>query len=98
MLFYVLYGQSTDLKDTKRIMRQLQKNDLTNCYISPSNMFNHLFPCYVEKKDLIELRLDVLQNCDKLIVIGKCSAENNPEIAFAKLVGMEVEFIEPSNS
>ena len=42
----------------------------------------------------MELCLDILSSCDKLIVASNISKGVAKEIDFANLVGMEVEFLE----
>lgn len=66
--------------------------DLTNCYICPLLTFSHLEYGEIGFDDEMELCLDVLQNCDKLIVASDFSNSKGVqmEIDFAKLVKMEV--------
>ena len=42
----------------------------------------------------MELCLDILSNCDKLIVASEISKGVAREVDFANLVGMEVEWLE----
>lgn len=99
MLFYVsCCGEDSCLNRSKKITRHLQRHDIENCYLNPKIMFLHLFPGYIDKDDFTELCLDVLQNCDKLIVVGNRALANKTELEFAELVGMEVIFIESPNT
>jgi hypothetical protein len=88
MIFYV-----TCEKNEKEITRNLQKNDMANCYVNPLIFLSHLDFSEFDEADLLELRLDILQNCDKLIVTGEVSEDMQDEIDFAKLVGMEIEYL-----
>lgn len=42
----------------------------------------------------MELCLDILQNCDKLIVASDISKGVQMEIDFAKLIGMEIQYLD----
>lgn len=85
MIFYITCEQNA-----REITVNLQKNDMANCYVHPLIFLSHLnFEDFTEE-DLRELRLDILQNCDKLIVSGEISNIIQTEIDFAKLVKMEV--------
>lgn len=64
--------------------------DLANCYICPLLTFSHLKYGEIGFDDELELCLDILQNCDKLIVASEISKGVQMEIDFAKLVKMEV--------
>jgi hypothetical protein len=52
--------------------------------------FSHLEYGELGFDDELELCLDILQNCDKLIVASEISKAVQMEIDFAKLVKMEV--------
>lgn len=93
MLYYVItahLGNDANIEKAKEITRRLQKNDMANCYVNPLIFLSHLDFNKFSKDDLMELRLDILQNCDKLIVSGEISRSVQTEIEFAKLVKMEV--------
>ena len=85
MIFYVSCEQNE-----KEVTRTLQKNDMANCYVNPLIFLSHLNFDNFDKDDLMELRFDILQNCDRLIVSGEISDNMRSEINFAKLVKMEV--------
>ena len=85
MIFYVCCEQNE-----KEVTRNLQKNDMANCYVNPLIFLSHLDFDNLDKNDLMELRFDILQNCDRLIVSGAISDNMRLEIDFAKLVKMEV--------
>ena len=83
-------GDKTNIYKAKKITHDLQVKDLTNCYICPLLTFSHLEYGEIGYENEIELCLDVLQNCDKLIVSSEISKGVQTEIDFAKLVKMEV--------
>ena len=93
MIFYVTHACAAGVPGTESIcavVHDLQVQDLANCYISPTLLFSHLANDELTLSEQIELRLDVLQCCDKLVVVGTPSVSMQAEIDFAKLVGMEV--------
>ena len=67
---------------------------MANCYVNPLIFLSHLDFNKFNKDDLMELRLDILQNCDKLIIAGEISESVREEIKFAKLIKMEVVMID----
>ena len=93
MLYYITnayLGNNANLEKAKEITRNLQKKDMANCYVNPLIFLSHLDFDNLDKNDLMELRFDILQNCDRLIVSGAISDNMRLEIDFAKLVKMEV--------
>lgn len=96
MIIYITFpycGDKNNIEKAKEITRELQKKDMANCYVCPLTFLSHIDFDTFDKDDLMELRLDILQNCDKLIVAGEISEKVQIEIDFAKLVGMEIEYI-----
>jgi ketopantoate reductase len=93
VLIYIAHAYSNDksnIEKAKKITHDLQVKDLANCYICPLLTFSHLEYGEIGYDDEIELCLDVLQNCEKLIVASEISKGVQMEIDFAKLVKMEV--------
>ena len=94
MLIFVSHcfgGDKTNIEKAKKITHDLQVKDLANCYICPLLTFSHLEYGEIGFDNEIELCLDILQNCEKLIVASKeISRGVQAEIDFAKLVKMEV--------
>ena len=93
MIYYVAHQYGNDksnIEKAKKITHDLQVKDLANCYICPLLTFSHLEYGEIGYDDEMELCLDVLQNCDKLIVASEISKGVQMEIDFAKLVNMEV--------
>ena len=97
MLVYVSHcfgGDMANLERAKKITHDLQVKDLENTYICPLLALSHLQYGEVGYDAEIELCLDILSNSDKLIVASDISKGVAKEIEFAKLVGMEVEYLE----
>lgn len=97
MYIYVAHkygGKIANLKRAREITHDLQTKDLDNCYICPLLVFSHLGYGEISYKDEMKLCIDLLSNCDKLLVASELSKGVNMEIDFANSVGMEVEFLE----
>ena len=98
ILVYVAHrfqGDKANLERAKKITHDLQVKDLANCYICPLLTFSHLEYGEVGYDDEMELCLDILQNCEKMIVASKeISRGVQKEIDFAKLIGMEVQYLD----
>lgn len=99
MTFYVAHangGKIENFERAKKITHDLQSEDLQNTYICPLMLFSHLRYGEVGYEAEMELCLDILSNCDKLIVASEVTRGVKREIEFANLVGMEIEYIENS--
>jgi hypothetical protein len=99
-LYYVAHkfsGKKENLERAKKITHDLQIKDLDNTYICPLLAFSHLQYGEIGYDEEMEARLDLLSACDKLIIASPLSRGVKKEIDFAKLVGMEVEYLENSS-
>ena len=97
MLIYIAHKFSGDKKNierAKKITHDLQVKDLANCYICPLLTFSHLEYGELGYDDEMELCLDILSECEMLIVASEISKGVQMEIDFAKLVGMEVQYLD----
>ena len=97
MLIYVAHkhgGCEKNMERAKRITHDLQVADLQNSYICPLLLFSHLRYGEIGYEAEMELCLDILSSCDKLIVASEVSNGVCREVEFANLVGMEVKFLE----
>jgi hypothetical protein len=99
MIYYVAHahgGKPENIERAKKITHDLQVNDLANTYICPLMLFSHLRYGEVGYDAEMELCIDILSNCDKLIVASDflTSKGVQKEIDFANLVGMEIEYLE----
>lgn len=86
MMIYVAHpygGKQENIEKAKKILHDLQLKDLKNCYICPLTAFSHLGYNEIRREDEIALCLDLLQICDKLIVVGEISEETQIEIDLA---------------
>lgn len=98
MVFYVShsYNDETDTEKAQKIVHDLQVNDLENCYICPLLNFSNIGYREIDYEERINLHLDLLSLCDRLIVASNISELVQREIEFAELVEMEVEYFENS--
>ena len=93
MIYYVSHCFNSDkanIERARKITHDLQVKDLENCYICPLLAFSDLEYGEIGYNNELELCIDILQQCDKLIVASEISNGVQREIEFAKLVKMEV--------
>jgi hypothetical protein len=97
MIIYVSHaygGKIENLDRAKQITHDLQVADLKNTYICPLLTFSHLKYGEIGYDEEMEICLDLLSVCDKLVVASDISKGVAKEIDFANLVNMEVEYLE----
>ena len=93
MILYISHkygGDHVNLERAKKIMHDLQVNDLDNCYICPLLAFSHLKYGEIGYDEELELCLDILSVSDVLLVTSDISDGVQKEIDFSRLFGMEV--------
>ena len=90
-------GKEENYQKAKEITRELQKQRPNDCFICPLMAFSHLGYNELGYDAEIELCLDLLSVCDVLLVASEVSDGVQREIDFAKMVDMEVEYLEPQN-
>lgn len=97
MVYYVAHafgGKKKNINRARKITHDLQMKDLANCYVCPLLTFTDLKYGEIGFDDEMEICLDLLSVCDCLIVASKISKGVQMEIDFAKLVGMEVQYLD----
>lgn len=97
MLYYIAHalgGNAANIEKAKKITHDLQINDTENTYVCPLLAFSHLKYGEIGFDTEMELCLDLLTVCDKLIVASNITKGVRQEIEFAERVGMEVEYID----
>lgn len=97
MLIYIAHkfsGKLENYQRAKKITHDLQVNDLENTYICPLLTFSHLKYGEIGYDAEMDLCIDILSSCDRLIVASDISKGVAKEISFANLVGMEVQYLE----
>lgn len=96
MLFYVAHkygGVPENYEAAKKIVHDLQVGDLENTYICPLLALSHLKYNEIGFDAEINLCLDILSQCDTLIVASPVSMGVQTEIDFAKKVNMEIRYL-----
>lgn len=102
MLVYVSHcfgGDMANLERAKKITHDLQVADLENTYICPLLTFSHLQYGELGYDDEMNLCIDLLSECDRLIVASEIISKGvQLEIDFARLVNMEVFKLEENGA
>ena len=102
MLVYVSHcfgGDMANLERAKKITHDLQVKDLDNTYICPLLAFSHLQYGELGYDDEMNLCIDLLSECDRLIVASEIISKGvQLEIDFARLVNMEVFRLEENGA
>ena len=97
MLYYVAHrygGNAENITRAAKITSDLQKKDLQNAYICPLLAFSHLGYKEIGWDEEMALCIDLLSVCDALLIASDVSDGIQMEIDFARLVGMEVIYLE----
>lgn len=95
--FYVAHafgGKPENFERARKITHDLQVADLENTYICPLLTLSSLKYGEIPYEDEMELCIDLLTVCEKLIVASDISKGVAKEIDFANLVNMEVVYLE----
>ena len=87
-------GDKKNIEKVGEIAKKLQNEHPENSYFSPLHNFSFLDYDDINYEQMLEICLDWLSECDRLIVASEISKGVAKEIDFANLVGMEVEYIE----
>ena len=101
MIIYVSHafgGNQENLERAKKITHDLQVADLENTYICPLLAFSHLQYGELGYDDEMNLCIDLLSECERLIVASEISKGVQLEIDFARLVNMEVFKLEENGT
>lgn len=97
MIIYVAHkanGEKVNIEQAKKILRELQANDLDNTYICPLTALSHIWGTDIDYQDEMELRLDLLSVSDILLVASEVTETVQKEIDFANQIHMEVRWLE----
>lgn len=94
MLIYCSHkfgGKLENAKAAERKIKRLQLADPSNTYISPIHAFGFLYDT-VSYEDGIEMCLDLLAKCDKMVVLSELSKGVSREISYCMDNNIPVEF------
>lgn len=100
MLIYVAHkygGDMVNVKQARKIVHDLQIADTENLYICPLLALSHIEYDELGRDAEMELCLDLLSVCDKLVIASEISEGVQAEVDFAELVGMEVAYVKENN-
>lgn len=100
MVYYVSHcyqGDPENVRKAAKITHDLQMTDENNCYVCPLLAFSHMEYGEIGYEQEMELCLDLLSVCDALIVASKVSEGVRREIEFAKMVNMEVIYLDETD-
>ena len=96
MLIYCSHkfgGKLENAKDAELKIKKLQLENPSNTYISPIHAFGFMYNA-VSYEDGIGMCLDLLNRCDKMIVLSEKSKGVNIEIGYCISARIPVEFLE----
>lgn len=75
---------------SQKIVLQLQYENPTHCFIPAAIAFEHLYNGDFSAEDAYNIELDLLMNCDQMLIVSDVSPIMQRQIDFARMVGMEV--------
>ena len=90
-------GEEENYNRAKQITHDLQVQRPQDCFLCPLLALSHLGYGEMGYGFQMELCFDLLSLCDGLLVTSEISEGVRREIEFAKMVDMEVHYIEPQN-
>ena len=96
MLIYCSHKFGGSLENAKAAelkIKRLQLADPSNTYISPIHAFGFMYHD-VPYETRLEMCLDLLRRCDKMVVLSELSRKVKAEIKFCAKYGIPVEFEE----
>lgn len=96
MLIYCSHkfgGKLENAKDAELKIKRLQLENPSNTYISPIHAFGFMYDT-VSYEDGIGMCLDLLNRCDKMVVLSEKSEGVNMEIEYCIAARIPVEFEE----
>ena len=86
-------GKLENAKAAELKIKKLQLTDPSNTYISPIHAFGFMYHD-VPYETGLEMCLDLLRKCDKMVVLSEGSRGVNAEIKFCAENEIPVEFLE----
>ena len=91
MTVFVAHEQTEEssLRASKIVFR-LQYENPTHCFIPAAIAFEHLYNGDFSQDDIFDIELDLLMNCDKMLIVSDISPIMQRQIDYCLMVGMEV--------
>lgn len=96
MLIYCAhkYGGIEENKNiAEQKIKELQMNDLKNCYISPIHCFGYMYDA-IDYDAGMEMCYDLLTACDEVLVLSDLSEGVKREIRLAQKLHIPIKFVE----
>ena len=75
---------------SQKIVLQLQYENPTHCFIPAAIAFEHLYNGDFTEEDAYNIELDLLMNCDQMLIVSDVSLIMRRQIDYCRMVGMEV--------
>jgi hypothetical protein len=73
-----------------KIVLQLQYENPTHCFIPAAIAFEHLYDGAFTDDEIFDIELDLLMNCDQMLIVSDISPMMQRQIDYCRMVGMEV--------
>ena len=91
MTVFVAHCQTEDSSlRASKIVLQLQYENPTHCFIPATIAFEHLYNGDFSEEDAYNIELDLLMNCDQMLIVSDISPIMRRQIDCCRMVGMEV--------
>ena len=75
---------------SQKIVLQLQYENPAHCFIPAAITFEHLYNGDFTEEDAYNIELDLLMNCDQMLIVSDISPIMQRQIDYCRMVGMEV--------
>ena len=91
MTVFVAHRQTEDSSiRASKIILQLQVENPMHCFIPAAIAFEHLYNGDFSQDDIFDIELDLLMNCDQMLIVSDISPIMQRQIDYCRMVGMEV--------
>ena len=91
MTVFVAHAQTEESTiRSQKIVLQLQYENPTHCFIPAAIAFEHLYNSDFSAEDAYNIELDLLMNCDQMLIASDISPIMQRQIDYCRMVGMEV--------
>lgn len=91
MTVFVAHEQTEDSSlRSQKIVLQLQYANPAHCFIPAAIAFEHLYNGDFSEEDAYNIELDLLMNCDQMLIVSETSPIMRRQIEYCQRVCMEV--------
>jgi hypothetical protein len=81
--------EESSVRESKIIL-QLQYENPTHCFVPAAIAFEHLYDGAFSDDEIFDIELDLLMNCDQMLIVSDISPIMRRQIEYCQRVGMEV--------